>query len=53
MRFPRKLCYLVRDKQTASPLIRDFSSIQDVQVVDDATLKIILCCFQYFEKVTI
>lgn len=32
----------VMDKKTASPLIRDFSSIQDVQVVDDATVKIIL-----------
>ena len=32
----------VRDKKTASPLLRDFSSIQDVQAVDDATVKITL-----------
>ncbi len=32
----------VRDKKTASPLQRDFSSIQDVQVVNDSTVKIIL-----------
>lgn len=32
----------VRDKKTASPLIRDFSTIQEVQVVDAMTVKIIL-----------
>ncbi len=32
----------VRDKKTASPLIRDFSSVQDVQVVDPLTVKIAL-----------
>jgi len=32
----------VRDKKTASPLMRDFSSIKDVQVVDDTTVRIVL-----------
>jgi ABC-type transport system substrate-binding protein len=32
----------VRDKKTASPLIRDFSSIQEIQVVDGMTVKITL-----------
>lgn len=32
----------VRDKKTASPLIRDFSTIQDVQAVDESTVKITL-----------
>ncbi len=32
----------VRDKKTGSPLLRDFASIQDVQVVNDSTVKIIL-----------
>ncbi len=32
----------VRDKNTASPLIRDFSSIQEVKVVDGLTVKLIL-----------